>query len=66
MKIGIEAQRIFRHKKHGMDFVVLEEIKQLQKIDKRNEYFIFVKPIPALTYGVNHLYGAKSKYPFSI
>lgn len=46
MKIGIEAQRIFRHKKHGMDFVVLEEIKQLQKIDKRNEYFIFVKPGP--------------------
>ena len=33
MKIGIEAQRIFRHRKHGMDFVVLEEIKQLQKIN---------------------------------
>ncbi len=46
MKIGIEAQRIFRHRKHGMDFVVLEEIKQLQKIDKRNEYFVFVKPGP--------------------
>lgn len=46
MKIGIEAQRIFRHKKHGMDYVVLEEIKQLQAIDKRNEYFVFVKPGP--------------------
>lgn len=46
MKIGIEAQRIFRHKKHGMDYVVLEEIKQLQALDKENEYFIFVKPGP--------------------
>lgn len=46
MKIGIEAQRIFRHNKHGMDYVVLEEIKELQKIDRQNEYFIFVKPGP--------------------
>ena len=44
MKIGIEAQRIFRKNKHGMDFVVLQEIKELQKIDTVNEYFIFVKP----------------------
>jgi len=44
MRIGIEAQRIFRKNKHGMDYVVLEEIKQLQKIDKRNEYFVFVAP----------------------
>lgn len=42
MKIGIEAQRIFRKKKHGMDMVALELIKQLQKIDDNNEYFIFV------------------------
>lgn len=27
-----------------MDYVVLEEIKQLQKIDTRNEYFVFVAP----------------------
>lgn len=27
-----------------MDYVVLEEIKQLQKIDKKNEYFVFVAP----------------------
>ncbi len=46
MKIGIEAQRIFRKNKHGMDYVVLEEIKQLQKIDRRNEYFVFVAPGP--------------------
>jgi glycosyltransferase involved in cell wall biosynthesis len=44
MKIGIEAQRIFRKKKHGMDIVVLELIRNLQKIDTTNEYFIFVKP----------------------
>ena len=43
MKIGIEAQRIFRRNKHGMDYVVLEEIKQLQKIDSRNEYFLLQK-----------------------
>ncbi len=46
MKIGIEAQRIFRANKHGMDYVVLQEILQLQQIDKENEYFVFVKPGP--------------------
>jgi len=44
MIIGIEAQRIFRKKKHGMDMVALELIKNLQIIDKENEYFVFVKP----------------------
>ena len=44
MKIGIEAQRIFRKNKHGMDFVVLQEIKELQKMDTPHEYFVFVKP----------------------
>ena len=44
MKIGIEAQRIFRKKKHGMDMVALELIKNLQIIDTKNDYFIFVKP----------------------
>ncbi len=42
MKIAIEAQRIFRPNKHGMDFVALETIRCLQRIDTRNEYFIFV------------------------
>jgi glycosyltransferase involved in cell wall biosynthesis len=42
MRIGIEAQRIFRKNKHGMDFVALEAIKQLQLLDKENEYYIFV------------------------
>jgi glycosyltransferase involved in cell wall biosynthesis len=44
MRIAIEAQRLFREKKHGMDVVVLELIKNLQEIDKVNEYFILVKP----------------------
>ncbi len=44
MKIGIEGQRLFRKKKHGMDMVALELIKNLQKIDAKNEYVIFVRP----------------------
>ncbi len=44
MKIGIEGQRLFRKKKHGMDMVALELIKNLQEIDKENEYVVFVKP----------------------
>jgi len=44
MKIGIEGQRLFRKKKHGMDMVALELIRNLQQIDHDNEYFIFVKP----------------------
>ena len=44
MRIGIEAQRIFRQNKHGMDYVVLQEIKELQQIDTKNEYFVFVAP----------------------
>ena len=46
MRIGIEAQRIFRKNKHGMDYVVLQEIKELQKLDKHNEYYVFVAPGP--------------------
>ena len=44
MRIGIEAQRIFRKNKHGMDYVVLQEIKELQQMDTENEYYVFVKP----------------------
>ena len=46
MRIGIEAQRIFRQNKHGMDYVVLQEIKELQQMDTENEYFVFVAPGP--------------------
>jgi glycosyltransferase involved in cell wall biosynthesis len=41
MRIGIEAQRIFRPKKHGMDVVAIELVKSLQEIDLKNEYVIF-------------------------
>lgn len=44
MKIAIEAQRLFREKKHGMDIVALQLIRALQKADTVNEYFILVKP----------------------
>lgn len=44
MRIAIEAQRIFRPNKHGMDFVALESIRELQKLDKVNEYFILTGP----------------------
>lgn len=43
MRIGIEGQRLYRKKKHGMDMVALELIRNLQRIDKENEYLIFVK-----------------------
>jgi len=43
MRIGIEGQRLFRENKHGMDVVALEIIKNLQRIDTHNDYFIFVK-----------------------
>jgi glycosyltransferase involved in cell wall biosynthesis len=43
MKIGIEVQRIFRPKKHGMEVVALELIRQIQKLDKKNEYVLFAK-----------------------
>lgn len=44
LRIGIEAQRLFRKHKHGMDIVALELIRQLQLLDQYNDYFVFVKP----------------------
>jgi glycosyltransferase involved in cell wall biosynthesis len=43
MKIGIEAQRIFRKKKHGMDMVALELIKALQISNTPHKFVVFVK-----------------------
>lgn len=43
MVIGIEAQRLFRRQKHGVEIVALEIIKHLQLVDKVNRYYIFVK-----------------------
>ncbi|MCC5929841.1 MAG: glycosyltransferase family 4 protein [Cyclobacteriaceae bacterium] len=43
MRIGIEAQRIFKDKKHGMEVATIELIKALQQIDSENEYFVFTR-----------------------
>lgn len=43
-RIGIEAQRIFRKNKHGMDYVILEEIRQLQKMQLDCDIYVFVSP----------------------
>ena len=43
MKIAIEAQRLFRKKKHGMEIVALEVIKELQKINTIHQFFILTK-----------------------
>jgi glycosyltransferase involved in cell wall biosynthesis len=50
MKIGIEAQRIFRPNKHGMDVVGIELIRNLQEIDTENEYIVFARS------GVNDIF----------
>lgn len=42
--IVIEAQRIFRKNKHGMDLVALEMIRSLQKLDTDNAYVVAVGP----------------------
>lgn len=44
MRIAIEAQRIFRPDKHGMDFVVLEQLREIQRTDTENEYYVIVAP----------------------
>ena len=44
MKIAIEAQRIFRKDKHGMDFVVLEFVRRLEKLGGTDEFYILVGP----------------------
>ena len=44
MKIGIEAQRLFRSCKHGMDIYALELIRALQQTDHQNQYIVFVRP----------------------
>ena len=44
MRIGIEAQRIFRKKKHGMDIVILEVLRELQHLNTPHEYFVYAQP----------------------
>ncbi|MDR6782490.1 glycosyltransferase involved in cell wall biosynthesis [Pedobacter africanus] len=43
LRIGIEVQRLFRKKKHGMEVVALELIKELQQMDTHNEYIVYVR-----------------------
>ena len=43
MKIGIEVQRLFRAKKHGMEIVAMEIVQQFQKMDLKNTYILFAK-----------------------
>jgi len=43
MKIGFDAQRLFRSKKHGMEIVSLEILRLLQQNDVNNQYEVFVK-----------------------
>ena len=43
MIIGIEAQRLFRTDKHGMEIVTQELISHLQVLDTKNEYVLFIK-----------------------
>jgi glycosyltransferase involved in cell wall biosynthesis len=44
MNIAIEAQRIFRAKKHGMDIVILEALKAMQQIKMDHHIDVFVQP----------------------
>ena len=44
MHIGIEAQRLFRRRKHGMDIVALESVRALQGLDLPFDVSVFVRP----------------------
>jgi glycosyltransferase involved in cell wall biosynthesis len=46
MKIGIEAQRIYRTGKHGMEVVALELIGQIRQLDTTNQYLLFAADGP--------------------
>ncbi|WP_113651821.1 glycosyltransferase family 4 protein [Pedobacter namyangjuensis] len=41
--IGIEVQRLFREKKHGMEIVALEVLRELQQIKNDNNYIVYAK-----------------------
>jgi len=44
MRIGIEAQRLLRPHKHGMDIVALRLLEALLRIDPAHEYILFTRP----------------------
>ncbi len=68
MRIGIEAQRLFRKKKHGMDVVAFELIKGLQKLSGEYEYIIFTKKgqDPCIQSNNNVTIVETSYYPYPI
>lgn len=43
MRVGIEAQRIFREGKHGMDFVAINYIKSVAALKEVTEVVVFAK-----------------------
>ncbi|WP_137089479.1 glycosyltransferase [Mangrovivirga cuniculi] len=43
MRIAIEAQRLFRPRKHGMEVVTLELIRAMQDLEPSDEIRIFIK-----------------------
>jgi glycosyltransferase involved in cell wall biosynthesis len=46
MRIGIEAQRLFRRRKHGMDIVILEQLREIQSLTTEIEFIVYVRPGP--------------------
>ena len=44
MHVAIEAHRVFRPHKHGMDFVALETLRELQKRRDGHHYYALVAP----------------------
>ncbi len=42
-KIGIEVQRLFRKKKHGMEVVAMELINELKQMQTANSFVVFAK-----------------------
>ena len=43
MRIGIEAQRLLRKNKYGMDIVALNLLRNITAADPRNEYVLFTR-----------------------
>ncbi|MES2647392.1 MAG: glycosyltransferase family 1 protein [Bacteroidota bacterium] len=44
MRIGIEVQHMFRPRKHGMDIVILEVLKELQERPSIHEFYLYAQP----------------------
>jgi glycosyltransferase involved in cell wall biosynthesis len=44
MRIGIEVQNMLRPRKHGMEIVILEVLRELQQAVSKHEYFLYAQP----------------------